>query len=271
MRLRLVATDLDGTLLRDDNSISPRTRDALDAARSAGVLVVPVTARQPLGVRLLAEEAGFAGWAVCSNGGLGVHLGTGERLFETAVPVDVQYEFAARLAVDLPGLLLVSVRDGGEVFVAEEGYAALARFEDHRRDVALIAGHSRAEVLAEPSLKLILRHPSLSVADLFDAVTSLGVDGVAITHSGAPFVEVMAAGTSKASGVARLCGHLGIGAEEVLAFGDALNDVELLAWAGCGVAVANAVRAALEAADDVTAGNEHDGVAQFLERRLAIG
>lgn len=84
---RLVATDLDGTLLRDDRTVSLRPRAALDAAREAGVLVVPVTARQPVGVRHLARDAGFADWAVCSNGALAVHLTTGERLFEERIAV----------------------------------------------------------------------------------------------------------------------------------------------------------------------------------------
>lgn len=75
--IRLIATDLDGTLLRPDLSVSARTRAALDAARAAGIHVVPVTARQPRGVRRIAEAAGFDGYALCANGAYGVHLGTG--------------------------------------------------------------------------------------------------------------------------------------------------------------------------------------------------
>ena len=92
---------------------------------------------------------------------------------------------------------------------------------------------------------------------------------MALTHSGAPFLEVMAAGVDKAWGVARLCERLGIDREDVVAFGDAPNDVEMLAWAGHGVAVANAVPEAREAADEVTASDEDDGVALVLERLLA--
>jgi Cof subfamily protein (haloacid dehalogenase superfamily) len=268
MRLRLVATDLDGTLLRDDHTVSPRTRAALDAARAAGVHVVPVTARQPLGVRPLAEAAGFAGWAVCSNGSLGVHIGTGERLFEESLAVEAQQRLVAALAEQVPGLLHVSVRDGGEGFVAQEGYAALATFDDHKREVSTMTGHELSEVLDEPSLKLIVRHPELGVPELLAAARALGLDDVALTHSGAPFLEVMAASVSKAWGVARLCERLGIDREEVVAFGDAPNDVEMLAWAGHGVAVANAVPEAIEVADEVTASNEDDGVALVLERLL---
>ncbi len=269
MTLRLVATDLDGTLLRDDLSTSRRTRAALDAARRAGVLVVPVTARQPIGVRHIAEDAGFEEWAICSNGSLGIHLTTGELLFEEPITVAAQQRLVAALAERVPGLLHVSVRDGGEGFVAQEGYAALARFEDHKRDVSTMGGHTLVEVLAEPSLKLVVRHPELGVPELLRAARELGHDDVALTHSGAPFLEVMAAGVDKAWGVARLCERLGIDREDVVAFGDAPNDVEMLAWAGHGVAVANAVPEAREAADEVTASNEDDGVALVLERLLA--
>jgi Cof subfamily protein (haloacid dehalogenase superfamily) len=268
MTLRLVATDLDGTLLRDDRTVSARTRAALRAAREAGVLVVPVTARQPVGVRHLAREAGFAEWAVCSNGALGVHLTTGERLFEESIAVAAQQRLVAALAERVPGLLHVSVRDGGEGFVAQEGYAALATFEDHKRDVSTMTGHALAEVLAEPSLKLVVRHPELGVPELLEVARALDHQDVALTHSGAPFLEVMGASVSKASGVERLCARLGVDRADVVAFGDAANDVELVAWAGHGVAVANAVPEVIAVADEVTASNEDDGVALVLERLL---
>lgn len=268
MPIRLVATDLDGTLLHDDLSVSPRTRAALDAARAAGVQVVPVTARQPIGLRQIAEEAGFDEWAVCSNGALGVHLKSGEVIFEQTVGVAVQRRLASALKPLVDGLLFVSVRDGGEGFVPQQGYTAIAADRDHKRDVATMGSHTLEEVLAEPSLKLIVRHPDRPVDELLDIVRGAGVAGFAATHSGAPFVEVMAEGISKAWGIARLCDRLGITAEEVLAFGDAPNDAELLAWAGRGVAVANASAAALAAADEISPSNEEDGVAQVLEKLL---
>lgn len=268
MPIRLVATDLDGTLLRDDLSVSPRTRAALDAARAAGIHVVPVTARQPIGLRQIAQEAGFDEWAVCSNGALGVHVATGEVIFEQSVEVEVQRRLVSALSPLVEGLLFVSVRDGGEGFVPQAGYTAIATDHDHKRDVATMGSHTLEEVLAEPSLKLIVRHPDRPVEELLDIVRGLGVTGFAATHSGAPFVEVMAEGISKAWGTARLCDRLGIAAEEVLAFGDAANDAELLAWAGRGVAVANADPAAVAAADEVGPSNEEDGVARVLEGLL---
>src|SRR5690606_10933948 len=147
MTVRLIATDLDGTLLRDDLSVAPRTRRALDAARAAGIVVVPVTARQPRGTRMIAEQAGFVDWALCGNGALCVHLGTGEVLFEAYVDVAVQRAVAEALRERVPGVLFVSVREAGEVFVAQDGYAAIADFEDHKRDPATMGRYDLAAVL----------------------------------------------------------------------------------------------------------------------------
>lgn len=270
MSPRLIATDLDGTLLDDDERISPRNRAALDAARAAGIAVVPVTARQPIGIRSIAADAGFDGWALSGGGASAVHLGTGQVLFEASVPVPVQTALAVALRQTLPEVLFASVRDGGDTFVAQDGYAALARPSDHKRDPATMGTFALEQVLAQPSLKLVVRHPVLDNDALIAAIGDLQLTGFAVTHSGAPFVEVLADGVGKAWGLSRLCAHWGIAALEVLAFGDAPNDAEMLAWAGHGVAVAGAAAVTLAAADEVTASNNDDGVARVIERTLAL-
>lgn len=265
MSIRLIATDLDGTLLRSDLSVSGRTRRALDAARSRGLHVVPVTARQPHGVRMIAEQAGFDDYALCGNGAHGVHLGTGETLFEVHVTEAAQREVAQALSARVPGVLFVSVRDGGTTFVAQQGYAEIAHFEDHKRRPAEMGAAALDAVLAAPSLKFIVRHPTLTPRELLAELSALKLTGFAVTHSGAPFLEVLAEGVSKAWGLAKLCELLNIAASEVLAFGDAPNDAEMLAWAGRGVAMGNAEAEALAAADEVTLTNDEDGVAAVLE------
>lgn len=266
MRPRLIATDLDLTLLRTDGEISARTRAALDAARAAGIVVVPVTARQPIALREIAAGAGFEDWALCGNGAFGIHLRSGELLFAQELPADTLRTLADALRESIPDLLFASVRDRGDVFVAQHGYAELAELADHRRDPRLMGGVSLEEVLAEPSLKLVVRHPEHAPALLYDAIRALGLSGFEVTLSGAPFVEVMAEGVTKATGLARLCEHLHVDRADVVAFGDGLNDVEMLRWAGHGVAVSNAEPVVQDAADEVTASNDDDGVAQVLER-----
>ncbi|MDQ0728053.1 Cof-type HAD-IIB family hydrolase [Microbacterium sp. W4I20] len=266
--MRLIATDLDGTLLDSSSHVSPRTRRALDAARERGIHVVPVTARQPIGLRVIAADAAFDGWALCSNGAYAVHLTDKRMLFAEELPAETIRTLAEALRASIPGLLFASVRDGGETFVAQEGYSAFARPSDHSRDPALMGGVDFDDVVSAPSLKFIVRHAELAPAALFDTLRSLGLTGFEATLSGAPFVEVMAEGVTKATGLARLCAHLDIDRADVVAFGDALNDVEMLRWAGHGVAMADAATVVQDAADETTTSNDDHGVARVIERML---
>ncbi|MDQ0643023.1 Cof-type HAD-IIB family hydrolase [Microbacterium murale] len=268
MPLRLIATDLDGTLLDSASAVSPRTRRALDAARAVGIHIVPVTARQPIGLRMIAAEAGFDDWALCGNGAYATHLADGRMLFAEALPAETVRTLAAALQATLPGLLFASVRDGGETFVAQHGYAQIAKLADHKRDPRTMGGVPLDQVLAEPSLKFVIRHPELAPPALFDILRRLGLTGFEATLSGAPFVEVMAEGVTKATGLARLCEHLEVKRTDVVAFGDALNDVEMLRWAGHSVAMAGAEQAVQDAADEVATSNDEDGVARVIERML---
>ncbi|GAA1391851.1 HAD family hydrolase [Luteococcus peritonei] len=274
--LRLVATDLDGTLLRSDRTVNAWTRSVLDACRARDVLVVPVTARQPVSLRPIAEQCGMDetaehGWALCSNGALGINLVSGEVLFERLLAVDVATTLAEALAVDLPEVRFVAVRDRGDAFVAQEGYAAMASFTDHHRDPASMGAAALSEVLAEPNLKLVLRHPQLAPAELLARVQALGLEGVEPTVSGADFVEVSAAGVTKATGLALLCEGLGIQADQVAAFGDAHNDIAMLRWAGTSYAMDHADDEVKAAATGVAGDHDDDGVARTLMDLMRSG
>lgn len=264
---RLIATDLDNTLLRTDRSVSDRTVVALDAVRAAGIPVVPVTARTPTGVRAVNERPGFADWVVCGNGAYGVHLGTGESLYSVEADSASLSEVVAAVGALVPGVRFAVVRDAGDRFVAQIGYPSLASPSDHSRDPAAMEQAPVDDLVSCPALKLVFRHPAVAPADLFtqvsDAVTTCGLE---MTLSGAPFVEVMGAGVSKANGLQRLCRHLGVAQQDVLAVGDGLNDIDMLQWAGRGIAVANAQAPVLDIADEITAAADDDGVAQVLER-----
>src|SRR5690606_23880971 len=145
----LIATDLDHTLLDETGRVAPRTRDALDAARSAGVFVVPVTARQPIGLRAIEDQTGFTDWALCSNGAFAIHLTSGEVLFTQEAPASVLQTLTAALNERIPDLLYASVRNAGSGLIAQHGYDRVARHEDHKRDPASIDMAPLAEVLAE--------------------------------------------------------------------------------------------------------------------------
>jgi hydroxymethylpyrimidine pyrophosphatase-like HAD family hydrolase len=164
----------------------------------------------------------------------------------------------------LPGMRVAAERVPGipalPVYVAEPGYTN--PWGDGDRCVA-----PRAEVLGHPATKLLVRHPHLTSEEMATAAGEVLGDAVAVTFStSSGLIELSAHGVTKASGLAEVCGWLGIEREGVLAFGDMPNDVAMLHWAGHGVAMANAHREALAAADEVAAPNSEDGVAQILER-----
>ncbi|HEX3212840.1 MAG TPA: Cof-type HAD-IIB family hydrolase [Actinomycetota bacterium] len=260
--IRLVASDLDGTLLLPDETVSERTRAALAAAKEAGITVVLVSGRQPRSLGPIAERIGVGGIAICANGALIWDLDAGTLVDATPLAADLAARLVHALREAIPGVLFAVELERG--FGHERGWAedpAAVRPEALEADAL--------ERITGPVVKLLLRHPTLPFAELADkARQAIGDDAVA-TWAGLRLVEISAAGVTKASALERLCDRLGIDASEVVAVGDMPNDLAMLEWAGTAVAVANATEEVLEAADEVTAANVEDGVAQLLERILA--
>lgn len=256
--MRLAAIDLDGTLLRSDGTISQRTRAAIRAVRDAGIVVVIVTARGPASIAEVARDAGIEGSAICSNGALIVDVSSGavlrQRLLETEVAIRIVYG----LREHLPGILFAVEH---EAFAHELGFAAWNWEPPAGTRVA-----DALELLADPATKLILRHTGHEVEAVAAVARELAGDLATVVQSGGDAVEVTAAGVNKAAGLAEVAAEHGIDAADVIAFGDYPNDVPMLAWAGHGVAVANAHAEVLAIADEVTASNDEDGVAIVLER-----
>lgn len=266
--MRVIATDVDGTLIRSDHSLSRRTLAALTDAVGAGWLVVPISGRHPYSILPVVERTPLLGYCVGSNGAVGMNLVTSQVLFEQTLTVEAQTELVARMRELVPGIKATSVRDAGRTFVPERGYVGLMDPGDHGRDGLDLPEYPLSVVLAKPSLKLVLRHPEVAEDELLRLARSLAVPGTHPSTSGAPFLEVAAGGVTKASGLATLGELLGFGREDVVAFGDNLNDVELLSWAGHGVAMGNALPEARAVADEVTATNDDDGLALVVERLL---
>lgn len=264
-RLRLVAVDLDGTLLRSDLTISERTRAALRAARAAGIAQVAVTARPPRRVRELAEALGLAGLAICTNGALLYDLDRDAVVSQSRLTAERAAALIARLRVAAPGVAFaveIGVKHGSEHLYrspVEHG----ADWQTGQRSIDVI------ELCREGVTKLIVQDGQHSLEALLALVSEHAGDHAHVTHSGSAFVEVSAAGVTNASALAVYCSERGIAAREVVAFGDMPDDAPMLAWAGCGVAVANAHPDLLAVADRRTASNDEDGVAVLLEELAA--
>lgn len=268
---RMVATDLDGTLLRSDLTVSQRTRDVLAELEALGIPVVPATARQVTGVRMLQDQVQFPSWVVTSNGAVVADLRTGDHLAEATLTEEAQRAFADSVLEAAPGAVFFGVRNAGTQPAAERAYQAISVFDDHKRDPADWEVLTRDELLAQANNKVAVRHPDLPALELYALISKLEIPDVTVTNSGAPFLDVSAAGVSKAWGLTKITDHLGISPDEVVAFGDALNDIAMLAWAGHAVAMDHAGREVKAVADEIAPSNDDDGLAQVLEKLIMDG
>lgn len=262
-RYSLIATDLDGTLLRGDGSVSVRTRAAINAAQESGIRVAFVTARPPRDIRVLADDVGLTGIAVCSNGAILYDIVAREVLYHRQLGADLCRCLIAELRDAIPDITFGI--EHGHKFGQEPAFPNLfeATVHDHapRVDCALLLCED------EPT-KLIAHHPRRTAEELVELAQVVVGSRAGITHSGWPIIEVGPVGVSKASGLKSLCDRLGISASRVIAFGDMPNDVPMLAFAGRSVGVANAHPEVIAIVNQVTLSNDEDGVAVVIESLL---
>jgi len=260
--VRLVATDLDGTLVHSDGSVTARTRAALVAAEAAGLEVVFVTGRPLRWTEEVFEHVGGHGLAIVSNGALVWDVGAAAMHLMRAMDPATGIEVAHRLRAAVPGTHFA-------VETVPEGIALEPQFlERHPVPPGSVRGPIE-QIFALPAVKLLARHETLAPQEFWDGAEEAVGDLVEITWSSATsLLEISAAGVTKASTLAVICAERGVEPEEVLALGDMPNDLPMLAWAGTSYAMANAHPTVLAAADRVAPSNDEDGVAQVIEALL---
>jgi hydroxymethylpyrimidine pyrophosphatase-like HAD family hydrolase len=261
--VRLVATDLDGTIVRSDGTISDRTAKALAQAEDAGIAVVLVTGRPPRWIAPVAEATGHHGVVICSNGAIIYDLHVGRIVESFLIPSSTVAQVVDILRNAMPELGF-AVETGTDVFKTAGYHSGWAMNPD-----PVLPSLPLDEVIANDAAKLLAAHPTMDVDDLLGVVRPLVAHLVEPTHSnGRGLVEMGALGVSKATTLARYAAELGTEPAQVLAFGDMPNDLPMLAWAGTAYAVANAHPLVLAAVDRTTKSNDDDGVAIVLESLL---
>lgn len=266
---KLVATDLDGTVVRSDDTVGAYTHDVLERVRAMGIPVVGVTGRGPRLLSLTRRDIPQANYLVLAQGGTVIDLNDPqrpERMLATTVPGPVvEVVLEALEAVVGPVSVLVEALDRPEAPLWGEPNSAW-RYPD------AIERRSRAEALAGPVLKAFAYSPDHSADELLAIARELvAPDGVTVTQAGLGYIEICPPGVTKASGLAVVAASLGVDPHDVLVFGDMPNDLPMFAWAGFGrVAVANAHPGVLAAADEITLSNDAEGVAVYLERLMCL-
>ncbi|KNB49054.1 HAD family hydrolase [Streptomyces caatingaensis] len=261
---RLIATDLDGTLLRSDETVSDRTRAALALAGAAGAAHIVVTGRPVAWSRHILDALDYRGLAVCGQGAQVYHAGEHRLLTSVTLDRKLAALAVAKIEAETGPLHLAASRDGldGDLLVTS-GYRTM---EGPRPPVPV---SDRDELWAEPLNKLYLQHPGLDDDALADAARAAAGGLVDVTMAGAGIVELLPLGLSKATGLSLAARRLGVRAADTIAFGDMPNDVPMFAWAGHGVAMANAHEELKAVADEITAANDEDGIAVVIERLFA--
>jgi Cof subfamily protein (haloacid dehalogenase superfamily) len=274
-RPRLVATDLDGTLLDTDGHVSPRSRAALEACWAAGIPVVGVTGRGPRLLDSVRAALAGRGIAVLAQGGYVVDLERDEVLRTIGLPRAQAQAVIDRIEA-VAGELSVAVEDAAEQALARQGSPLRVQqgFDWPYPEPSQVL--PRHEVLPPGAvLKVFLRSTTLGQDELLALARGVVDPAEAeLTHAGLGFIEVLPPGITKATGLAVALDRYGVGFGDVLVFGDMPNDVPMLrAVADAGgrtVAVANAHPDVRAAAAELTSGHDADGVARYLEAVLGV-
>jgi Cof subfamily protein (haloacid dehalogenase superfamily) len=273
-RPKLVATDLDGTLLDSAGEVSPRTRAALEACWDAGLPVVGVTGRGPRLLDSVRVALDGRGIAVLAQGGFVVDLERDEVLRTVGLPRD-RAPTVIEAIEDVAGELIVAVEDASEQAEVHGPLRVQHGFDWPYPEPAHLL--PRDQVLPPGAvLKVFLRSSTLGQDELLARAKSV-VDpaDAEVTHAGLGFIEVLPPGITKATGLAIALERYGVGFGDVLVFGDMPNDLPMIAAVseagGRAVAVANAHPAVRAATSEVTSGHDADGVARYLEALLFDG
>ena len=265
-RPRLIATDLDGTFLSPDGSVSDVNSAAVAAAQRAGIPVIFATGRPVRWLDVIRDLPGAHPTVIASNGAALYDLGAGELLDRICVDPDVALDVVRELRAVLPGVAFGF--ESGTRFGYEHAYAHWP--SDASADPAVVVGPAEEIARTEDFVKMLVRHPSIRPDDLLARVREVVGARLTATHSASPevgLVEISAPGVSKASMLERYCVRLGIDARDVAAFGDMPNDVAMLSWAGMPHAVSNAHPLLLDTFP-VVPSNRESGVGQTISAWL---
>jgi 5-amino-6-(5-phospho-D-ribitylamino)uracil phosphatase len=280
MPIRLLALDLDGTLLNSRGQISERNHKTIAAARETGVHVALVTGRRFRDARPVALELGLDVPLISHNGALTRHVRTLETVAIFPLPVAAARKALAIGRAAGADPLVSDDRDGLGILVFDRlsgnnsaigKYIAWARHL-HGDDGAVLEADSLESYLEHDPVHLTFSGTCASISQLAEEINKeLGAEAKLLrtmyAKSDFALLDVLHPLASKGAGVAAAAAELGVSSEEIMAVGDNFNDLEMLHYAGTGVLMGNAVDSLKQAGDlHVTAGNDEDGVAEAIEK-----
>ena len=260
---RLVVTDMDGTFLSPDGTVSEQNRAAVLAAQGAGIPVLFATGRPVRWLEVIRDLPGRHPTVIASNGAVLYDLGAGRLLDRVCVDPDVALRAVRAIRAVVPDASFAF--ESGTRFGYEPAYRTWQG--DDGTDPALFTGPAEEIARREQFVKMLVQTPTRDPDRLLSDVRAVVGDTLTVTHSaarGLGLVEVSGPGVSKASMLQRCCARLDIDAADVAAFGDMPNDVAMLSWAGMPHVVANAHPLLLDGRYPVVPGNADSGVGRTI-------
>ncbi|MEU8448630.1 HAD family hydrolase [Streptomyces globisporus] len=262
----LFATDLDGTLLRPDDTVSARSRAALGLAAASGARHLIVTGRPVPGIRALLADLAYTGLVVCGQGTQLYDADAARLLRSVTLDREAADTALGKIEAEVGTVFAAVDQDGVDgVTLIEAGY----RMPNPTLPAQRV--NSREALWERPVIKVLVRHPELGDDELTAVARGAVGDLATVTMAGPGTVELAPRGVDKGTGLAAAAELLGIGAERTVAFGDMPNDLPMFAGSGLRVAMGNAHPELRAAADEVTLSNAEDGVAVVLERLFGTG
>ncbi|MFS0885876.1 HAD family hydrolase [Aeromicrobium sp. 179-A 4D2 NHS] len=257
-RPRLVALDVDGTIVDHRNELSPAVKEAVLAVRDRGIPVVIATGRAVPGVYDVLDKLGFReGLGVASNGSVVFEVDP----FEIVHTETFDAREAVRRVLERVPEALVAVEEVGV------GYRVNRAFP-HGEITGEIVLDEVERMVSQPVTRVVVRAPDHDRDEFSAMVEDLGLDGTNYYIGYTAWLDLAPDGVSKASGLDEVCRRMGLTARDVLAVGDGHNDLEMLEWAGRGVAMGHGPDELKAVADDVTGSVDEDGLAEELRRWL---
>jgi Cof subfamily protein (haloacid dehalogenase superfamily) len=265
-RPKLIATDLDGTIVAHYGFISDRTKIAFAAAHAAGIHIYFITGRPIRWMKEIKENFNF-GLGVCGNGALLYDFINEKVLEEWSFSVEAQLETVKRLRQVIPPVSFAT--EIGEHFLREKKYVPRWDIGEDNLGVDQIE-----EVITAPALKMLARcsDGEFSSDEMLE-LASKALEGIAtVTHSNSTdsLLEISALGVSKGATLSRVASRLGLTADDCVTFGDNPNDFSMLSWASRSWAMADGHPDLMKYAKFQTDPHEEDGVAKVIEQLLQL-
>lgn len=266
MTIKMIAFDLDGTLLNAEHQLSEKTIEAVKKVREKGVKTLVATGRMFKSAKPHINRLGVTDPAITYNGALVVNPKTEEQLFHSPLPLEIAKKIT-KLSVENDYYLQLYIDD--QLYISEENKYT-REYNEISGIKANVVGNLYEFLESEPTKMLILEEDKAKRVEIKNFLHENFADEIELSSSYSSFIEITKKNISKALPLEKIADNFGIKQEEVMAFGDGLNDLKMIQWAGKGVAMQNAHPELQENADDTAADHDDYGIARYLKKHFKL-